>query len=280
MEGDVCVHSKFGYCKYKSNCKKIHFAQICEDFDKCKNIQTCKLRHPKRCKKFADGCCRFADTCEYHHQDQIKSNEYLKCKDTMAKLNKKGETMALKNFDLETELKDVKGKQKLKEKETPPEKVMKALSRKVLILESEMEGIKKKYTERENKNEERLEIYDKNSFNPTSCSSPKEKITGSKPNVLKDKVKTNKIKEGLFNCNICDYKVQKEETLKKHMVIQHEDHTCKECKHKLPSFMELLKRIAEKHAKDRGEEKGEKAKDKENITFMSSESMVDEVQCK
>ena len=72
----------------------------------------------------------------------------------------------------------MKGKQNLKEREAPPEKVMKALSRKVLNLKSEMEEIKEKRTERENKNEERLEIYDKNSFNPTSCSSPKEKITG------------------------------------------------------------------------------------------------------
>ena len=188
--------------------------------------------------------------------------------------------MALKSLALETDLKDVKGKQKLKEKETLTEKVMKALSRKVFNLVSEMEEVKKKNTERENKNEERLEIYDKNSFNPTSFSSPKEKITRSKPNVLNDKVKTNEIKEGLFNCNICDYNVNKEETLKKHMVTQHEDHTCKECKHKLPSFMELLKHIVEKHAKDTGEEKGKKDKGEENITFMSSESMVDEVQCK
>ena len=97
----------------------------------------------------------------------------------MDKLHIKVETMALQILALETELQDVKGKQKLKEKETPPEKVMKALSRKVLNLESEMEEIKKKNTERENKNEERLEIYDKNSFNPTRCSSPKEKIIRS-----------------------------------------------------------------------------------------------------
>ena len=109
----------------------------------------------------------------------------------MDKLNIKVETMALKNFALETELKDVKGKQNLKEKETQSEKVMKALSRKVHDLESEIKEIKKKNTEREYKNEERPEIYDKNSFNPTSCSSPREKITGSIPNDLKDKVKTN-----------------------------------------------------------------------------------------
>ena len=55
--------------------------------------------------------------------------------------NIKVETMALKKFALETELKDVKGKQNLKEKETPSEKVMKALSRKVLDLESEIKEI-------------------------------------------------------------------------------------------------------------------------------------------
>ena len=59
----------------------------------------------------------------------------------------------------------------------------------------------------------------------------------------------------MFTINIYDYKVKKEEIFKSHMVTQQEDHTCKECKHKLPSFMELLKHIAEQHAKEAGGEK-------------------------
>ena len=42
------------------------------------------------------------------------------------------------------------------------------------------------------------------------------------------------------------------------MVTQHKDHTCKECKHRLPSFMALLKHIAQQHAKEVGEKDQEK----------------------
>ena len=103
MESDVCGYSKFGYCKYKSNCKKIHLVQLCEDLDKFKNIKTCKLRHPKGCKKFAVGQCRFGEECEYHHKDKTKSNEQCICKDKVYKLEIKIETMALKILALETE---------------------------------------------------------------------------------------------------------------------------------------------------------------------------------
>ena len=108
---------------------------------------------------------------------------------------------------------------------------------------------------REKVTEEGTEIIDKISFNPESCSSPKEKITSSKKKVEKDKVKTNESKEVLYTCNMCDYKVKKEDTLKKHMITKHQDHVCKECNKNLPSFMDLLKHVAKEHAKERSGEK-------------------------
>ena len=61
--------------------------------------------------------------------------------------------MALKILALETELTEVKRNQKVtpKDKETQSEKVLKALSRKVLNLDSEIEDIKMKNSEKENK---------------------------------------------------------------------------------------------------------------------------------
>ena len=205
MEGKVCGYSKFGYCKYKSNCKKIHLVQLCEDLDKFKNIKTCRLRHPKGCKKFAVGQCRFGEECEYHHKDKTKSNEQCKCKDKVDRLEIKIETMALKILALEKELTEVKQNKKVtpKDKETQSEKVLKALSRKVLNLDSEIEDIKRKNSEKENKNQERLEINDENPFVPPNCTSPKQSVTGSKQKVQNCKRK-NEIKEVLFNCNICD----------------------------------------------------------------------------
>ena len=73
------------------------------------------------------------------------------------------------------------------------------------------------------------------------------------------------------------------------MITKHKDHVCKECKERLPSFMELLKHVAEQHAKETSEEKeikdiGEEiiqndtAKEEKEVKkdFVFSECMLDE----
>ena len=39
--------------------------------------------------------------------------------------------------------------------------------------------------------------------------------------------------------------------MKKHMLTNHENHQCKECQQKLPTFMELIKHVAQNHFKDK-----------------------------
>ena len=70
--------------------------------------------------------------------------------------------MALKILALETEIMEGKQNQKFtpKDKETQSEKVLKALSRKVLNLDSEIEDLSRQKSEKDNKNKERLEIND------------------------------------------------------------------------------------------------------------------------
>ena len=46
------------------------------------------------------------------------------------------------------------------------------------------------------------------------------------------------------------------------MITKHKDHTCKEFQHNLPSFMDLIKYIAEQHAQKAAEEKGEQDEQK------------------
>ena len=57
-------------------------------------------------------------------------------------------------------------------------------------------------------------------------------------------------KDELLTCSKCDYKCKKPSTLEKHRLTKHEDHVCKECEEKFPSFMDLLKHIANHHHKD------------------------------
>ena len=82
---------------------------------------------------------------------------------------------------------------------------------------------------------------EKNGFNPSSCSSPK---------VKSDKTNKAESKKDLFKCEKCDYKVKKEDTLKKHMITKHDGHVCKECNKNMSSFMELLKHVAKMHTKE------------------------------
>ena len=118
---------------------------------------------------------------------------------------------------------------------------------------------------------------DKNCFNPSSCSSPKDE---------NHKAKKREGKEDLFKCEKCDYKVKKEALLKKHMVTKHEDHVCKQCNEKVSSFMELLKHVAKYHTTESVEEIEFKEADKNNINVevviqedkdKRLESMVDKV---
>ena len=143
MEGEVCGHYKFGYCKYKKECAKIHYIQECKDLSTCNSVQSCPLRHPKQCKQFAAGRCRFGFDCDYNHKIPVHSKEECKPKEKMVKLETKVEEMALKILTLETELKEIKQNKNIKLKDNETEKVMKAMVRKVLSLESDMEEIKK-----------------------------------------------------------------------------------------------------------------------------------------
>ena len=39
MEDEVCIFDKFGFCRFKSTCKRKHFDQKCEDLSSCKKLK-------------------------------------------------------------------------------------------------------------------------------------------------------------------------------------------------------------------------------------------------
>ena len=68
MEDEVCKYFKYGYCKYRDNCRRHHNKEICEDGLSCKASKVCPKRHPKLCIKLAsEGFCRHGETCSYRH---------------------------------------------------------------------------------------------------------------------------------------------------------------------------------------------------------------------
>ena len=65
MEDQVCQYFKYGFCKYKSNCKREHQEETFTDIN-CKNKISCKKRHPRVCKMVAENkSCRFNADCAY-----------------------------------------------------------------------------------------------------------------------------------------------------------------------------------------------------------------------
>ena len=128
---------------------------------------------------------------------------------------------------------------------------------------------------------------DKTSFNHSeikqATSTPKDK-TGKDEKV--------EVTVELKACIECKYKCKKEDTLKKHMTTKHSEHKCKDCQEKLPTFMHLLKHVAQHHYKDQSEKQEEQYKghpeddailngaeenqDKEAYSFVFHESMLDE----
>ena len=83
------------------------------------------------------------------------------------------------------------------------------------------------------------------------------KVCSSTPKDVKEKIKIDHSKEEILKCPKC----KKEISMKKHMLTNHEDHQCKECQQKLPTFMKLLKHVVKNHFKD---EEGDKDDSKVN----------------
>ena len=91
------------------------------------------------------------------------------------------------------------------------------------------------------------DLFEKKGFKEGKSSDKKDIKISFQAKETKEK-KPIKNKEETFFCyNECDYKSKKEATLRIHNVTKHKDHICKECQYELPSFMELLRHIAQHH---------------------------------
>ena len=62
---DICQFHKFGHCKFRIYCQKVHLENVC-DKDGCD--ASCNMRHPVLCRYFAlFGKCKF-NPCSYRHK--------------------------------------------------------------------------------------------------------------------------------------------------------------------------------------------------------------------
>ena len=67
MEGKICNHYKYGYCKFREHCQNHHVFGECKDLSACKKKDYHKV-HPKVCKRFfMEKFCKFGEDCYYIH---------------------------------------------------------------------------------------------------------------------------------------------------------------------------------------------------------------------
>ena len=74
---NVCEFFKFGFCKFKSMCRKQH---ISEKFSKNEcDTKSCSLRHPRICRYYRDiGFCKFGEWCLFKHEGVSKGLKEVK----------------------------------------------------------------------------------------------------------------------------------------------------------------------------------------------------------
>ena len=47
-EGEVCLYSNFGFCKFQKNCRMINLTEVCENLSECKDVDECQKRSLKK----------------------------------------------------------------------------------------------------------------------------------------------------------------------------------------------------------------------------------------
>ena len=84
---NVCHYEKYGYCKKKEACPYFHPSEVCKK-EFC-DVKVCTFRHPKPCRFFAIGICKFLDSCRYDHKKVVDCETQVeKLKDIEMKFDK------------------------------------------------------------------------------------------------------------------------------------------------------------------------------------------------
>ena len=94
-----CKYHLFGHCKFANTCQRFHVTNTCLDFP-CLT-ESCKARHPRVCKFFAQfGKCKFNESCSYLHIPNLdKSTKFEK---EINVLKEEIKTLKVKNVLLES----------------------------------------------------------------------------------------------------------------------------------------------------------------------------------
>ena len=195
---NVCDFNKYGFCKFKSTCRKPHIMEICSKND-CE-IRVCSLRHPKLCRYFREiGYCKFGEWCLFKHGNGVKMNIAL-------------ENVDSKIVKLENE------SRKLREILTEKDAAIESLEEKLGVLEKKLEDVTSLLGEK-------IELLENKE---NKCE--REKDLDTKLKDLEEK-QSNLIEEsnGKYKCNHCDFTTYFKRGLTIHKKKMHKVFPCTKC---------------------------------------------------
>ena len=249
---NVCQMFKYGYCKFKSVCRKQHILEKCTK-SSCE-INTCSQRHPAICRYLRDiHYCKFGEWCSFEHNfvDNVQGIKELTKKVKAIEKLVEEKSKIIESLE-----------KKIIEKE---ENVLGILENKINIFEESLQSMNKSLVEKDlyisgleatiRTNDIKFEEFEKeNSLKIEAL----DKI--NKENVKNIKVLKMKLEEkfceiqqspkDLFKCTKCDFESQSKKGLNTHITRKHTDTSklkfpkkCDLCDKDLDSETELRKHL-------------------------------------
>lgn len=136
MDNSICQHHKFGFCKFREQCSKVHVKEKCKNLSACKDLKSCNKRHQRVCKRFVlERFCKFGNECAYLHDNTLNTKEGY-------------EEMVeeLKNIKAEVDLlkRTVKSQNYIKEEAKVFQKSINIIKNEILQIKTEMKETAKK----------------------------------------------------------------------------------------------------------------------------------------
>ena len=184
----VCKYNQQGFCKYRQQCSKQHINRICPSHPLCQH-RACEMRHPKQCRTFSQySKCHFTN-CAYLHSTDPNTKKLDRLEQELSDLKETVFNLSSRCEELKLQLQKVNFDD-VKQHENED-------------IEHLKETVKKLLKQSKAKNEKHM------------C----------KKSEVRKKTKCKKVKiVKMYECKQCDYKCEKEITLKKHRNTKHINH--------------------------------------------------------
>jgi hypothetical protein len=146
MAQNVCSFNKYGFYKFRLNCRRPHIMEKCSK-PNCE-ILTCSKRHPKVCRYFRDiGFCKFSEWCLFNHDGVVQESREIN--ELTIKMRTVEKIIAEKNKEIESLDKQIKESLDYKVESERFDEFVKTVENKMEVFESNLSTMKKSMLEKD-----------------------------------------------------------------------------------------------------------------------------------